>query len=40
VGKPEEEKSLENPRRKWEDNIKMEFKELGWRAWTGSISLT
>jgi hypothetical protein len=23
------------PRRKWEDNIKMDLKEVVWGAWTG-----
>jgi hypothetical protein len=23
----------------WEDNIKMDFQEVGWRAWAGSIWL-
>jgi hypothetical protein len=32
VGKPEEKKPLGRPRRRWEDNIKMDFQEVGWRA--------
>jgi hypothetical protein len=30
VGKPEEMKSLERPRRRWVDNIKMDLREIGW----------
>jgi hypothetical protein len=37
VGKPEGRRPLEGPRRRWEDNIKMDLREFGWGAWTGSI---
>jgi hypothetical protein len=30
VGKPEGRKPLERPRRRWEDNIKMDLQEVGW----------
>ena len=30
VGKPEGKKTLGRHRRKWEDNIKMDLKEVGW----------
>jgi hypothetical protein len=30
VGKPEGKRSLERPRRRWEDNIRMELMEIGW----------
>jgi hypothetical protein len=30
VGKPEGKRSLRKPRRRWEDNIKMDFREIGW----------
>jgi hypothetical protein len=30
VGKPEGKRSLGRPRRRWEDNIKMDHRELGW----------
>ena len=30
VGKPEEKRLLGRPRRKWEDNIKMDLQEVGW----------
>jgi hypothetical protein len=39
VGKPEGRIPLERPRRRREDNIKMNFREVGWDAWTGSILL-
>ena len=29
VGKPEEKRPLGRPRRRWEDNIKMDFQEVG-----------
>ena len=29
VGKPEEKRPLGRPRRKWEDNIKMDLQEVG-----------
>ena len=30
VGKPEEKGPLGRPRRKWEDNINMNLREVGW----------
>jgi hypothetical protein len=30
VGKPEVRRPLERPRRRWEDNIKMDLREVGW----------
>jgi hypothetical protein len=30
VGKPEGRRSLGRPRRRWEDNIKMDLREVGW----------
>jgi hypothetical protein len=38
VGRPEG-RSLGRPRGRWEDNIKMDFQEVGWGAWTGLIWL-
>jgi hypothetical protein len=32
---PEEKGPLGKPRRRWEYNIKMDFQDVGWRAWTG-----
>jgi hypothetical protein len=32
VGKPEGRRPLERPRRRWEDNIKMDFREVGWEG--------
>jgi len=35
VGKPEEKRPLGRPRRRWEDNIKMDLQEVGggFRDW-------
>ena len=30
VGKPEGKRPLGRPRRRWEDNIKMDLQEVGW----------
>jgi hypothetical protein len=30
VGRPEGRRPLGRPRRRWEDNIKMDLQELGW----------
>jgi hypothetical protein len=39
VGKPEGRRPLGRPRRRWEDNIKMDLREVGWGAYTGLIWL-
>jgi hypothetical protein len=39
VGKPEGRRPLGRPKRRWEDNIKMDLQEVGWGAWTGSVWL-
>jgi hypothetical protein len=39
VGKPEGRRPLGRPRRRWENNIKMDLREVGWGAWTGSVWL-
>jgi hypothetical protein len=39
VGSPERRLPLGRPRRRWEDNIKMDLQEVGWGAWTGLIWL-
>jgi hypothetical protein len=39
VGKREGRRPLGRTRRRWEDNIKMDLREVGWGAWTGSIWL-
>jgi hypothetical protein len=39
VEKPEGRRPLGRPRRRWEDNIKMDLREVGWGAWTGLIWL-
>jgi hypothetical protein len=30
---------LEDPRLRWEDNIKIDLQEVGWGAWTGLMWL-
>jgi hypothetical protein len=37
VGRPEGRRQLGTPRRRWEDNIKMDFQEVGLGALTGLI---
>jgi hypothetical protein len=39
VGRPEGRRPLGRPRRRWEDNIKMDLQEVGRGAWTGLIWL-
>jgi hypothetical protein len=39
VGKPEGKRPLVGPRRRWEDNIKIDLQEFGWGSWTGLIWL-
>ena len=36
VRKPEGKRPLERPKRRWEDNIKMDLQKVGFEAWTGS----
>jgi hypothetical protein len=35
VGKPEGKRPLERPRRRWEDEIKMDLREVGCGVWSG-----
>jgi hypothetical protein len=35
VGKPEGKRPLERPRRRWEDRIEMDVREIGCRVWSG-----
>jgi len=39
VGKPEGERQLERPKRRWEYNIKKDLQEVGCGTWTGSMWL-
>jgi hypothetical protein len=39
VGRPEGRRPLGRPRRRWEDNTKMDLQEVGAGAWTGLIWL-
>ena len=38
-GKDEERRPLGRPRLRWEDNIKIDLREVGWGTWIGSIWL-
>jgi hypothetical protein len=33
MGKPEGKRPLGRPRRRWEDAIRMDLREIGWGAW-------
>jgi hypothetical protein len=35
VGKPEGRRPLGRPRRRWEDGINMDLREIGWGVWSG-----
>jgi hypothetical protein len=39
VGKPEGKRPLGRRRRRFEDNIKMDLREIRWVVWTGFIWL-
>jgi hypothetical protein len=39
VGKPEGKRPLGRPRRRWEDNVRMDLREIRWGGWTGLIWL-
>ena len=39
MGKPEGKRPLGRPRRRLEDNIKIDLQEVGWAAWTASMWL-
>jgi hypothetical protein len=39
VGRREGRRQLGRPRRRWEDNIKMDLQGVEWGAWTGLIWL-
>jgi hypothetical protein len=39
VGRPKGRRPLGRPRRRSEDNIKMDLQEVRWGAWTGLIWL-
>jgi hypothetical protein len=39
VGKPEERRPLGRPRNRWEDNIKINLREMGWEG-VACIDLT
>jgi hypothetical protein len=35
IGKPEGKRPLERPKCRWEDEIRIDLKETGWRVWSG-----
>jgi hypothetical protein len=35
VGKPERKSPLGRPRRRWEEGIKVDLREIGWGVWSG-----
>jgi hypothetical protein len=35
VGKPEGKRPLGRPRHRWEDEIRMDLREIGWGMWIG-----
>jgi hypothetical protein len=35
VGKPERKRPFKRRRRRWEDGIKMDPREIGWGVWSG-----
>ena len=39
MGRPERNGPLERPRHRWEDDIKMDLKEIEWEVWTGLLWL-
>jgi hypothetical protein len=39
VGKPEGKRPLGRPRHRWEDEIRMDLREIGWGMWIGFIWL-
>lgn len=39
VGRPEGKRPFGRPRHRWENIIKINLQELGWRAWTRLIWL-
>jgi hypothetical protein len=39
VGRPEGRRPLGRPRRTWEDNIKMDLREMGLAMWIGFVWL-
>jgi hypothetical protein len=39
VARPDGRRPLVRSRRRWENNVKIDLRDLGWRAWPGSIWL-
>jgi hypothetical protein len=36
MGNPKGKRPLGRPRRRWEDGIRMDLREIGWRVYSGS----
>jgi hypothetical protein len=39
VGKPKGKRPLDRPRRRWEDGISMDLREISWGVWSGFTCL-
>jgi hypothetical protein len=39
-GGSEDKRTLEREKYRWEDNIKINLEQLGWKVWTGFILFT
>jgi hypothetical protein len=39
VEEPGGKRPIGRPRCRWEDNMKMDLKEIGWVVWTGLVAL-
>ena len=37
VGKPESKRILARPKHRWQDDIRIDLKEIGWGTWIGLI---
>ena len=37
VGRPKRRRPLGRSKRRWEDNIKMDIKDVDWKSWPGLI---
>jgi hypothetical protein len=35
MGKPKGKRPLVKPRRRWEDEIRLDLREIGWAVWIG-----
>jgi hypothetical protein len=37
VGRPEGKRRFRRPRHRWENDIRIDLRETGWKLWTGCI---